>query len=177
MLIYVLAAIAAIILSPALVFRPWNAAARWRRRRSASVGLPLAAFLFVACNSGSPATTDDDDKNEVITTPCSVSEMYDGQAVTFAVQSFPGMSADDIMTSVWLVKPLASNANPDLMIGGVNYGPSVLVPLFDVDAPLTPGAVISSYWGLIADGSAAIACPTGESTVTLFVRCEKEVCP
>lgn len=51
MLIYVLAAIAAIVLSPALVFRPWNAAARWRRRRVARV-LPFAAFFFVGCNLG-----------------------------------------------------------------------------------------------------------------------------
>lgn len=174
---YIASFVIAIALLPAVAFRLWNGGARWMRRRRAAA-LPLAVFLaLVGCNSGSPDTTDDDDKNEVLTAPCSVSEMYDGQEVTFAVQSFPGMSADDIMTSVWLVKPLAPNANPDLMISGVNYGPSVLVPLFNVDAPLTPGAVISSYWGLIADQSAAIACPTGGSVITLFVRCEKEVCP
>lgn len=171
MLIYVLAAIAAIVLSPALVFRPWNAAARWRRRRSASVGLPLAAILLLGCNSGNA----DADNSETISVLCSTSAMYDGQVVTFAVQSFPGMSADDILTNVWVVESRGPQTPPDLTTNGVDYSPALLAPIYTYVTRLPDG---STYGGaLAADGSVAIVCSAGQTLVTLFVRCEKEVCP
>lgn len=117
------------------------------------------ALLLLGCNSGAPV--DNDDENEIITTPCSVPGMYGGDPVTLAVQSFPGMSADDILTSVWVVR----QNQADITIGDTEYSTPDVVPVGD-DFP-------DSF---IADGSVAIVCELGQATVALFVRCDKEGC-
>lgn len=94
-------------------------------------------------------------QGQLITAPCNMPGPNGG---TFAVASFPGASAEDIAGGVFVARPGGDpNASqPPIVLGSTKYvwGPGVL-------------GIPSGY---VADGSMAVSCPSGASSVMLYVR-------
>jgi hypothetical protein len=100
---------------------------------------------------------------QVMTVPCLTSVTMPGATSpsTVAVASFPGATKEDLQASVWLVPQAAP---PEYVaIDGVSY----MIPGLVRIGPPAPGA---NPWALVADGSVAVVCATGVTSVNLYVR-------
>jgi hypothetical protein len=117
------------------------------------VGGCFAVWLFAA-----PARADGPVAGTTMTVPCSTPGTVNSNQYTFAVVSLPGMSAEDIEAGAWIVgQPLTAS------VGGVAYSYPRLEPVRSISAG-------TDRLALFADGSLAVTCADGTSSVTLFVR-------